>query len=259
MKTPFRFCRKGAFSSGVKTWERKARRRQRRKENYQKILALLAGLARPQSASLAPSVLKIPGVKFLTLFALVLASVAPLRADDLAAQVHAELNLARTAPRQYAQIVASRALGHRHIEGDRVVEEAVRFLEKARPLPPFTRSEGLSASALAHVLDLGPSGGRGHTGSDGSTPWKRMARFGRWSGHAAENISYGERDARGIVVALIVDDGARDRLHRQNIFSRDLFCVGVASGPHAGCGTLCVMDFAEAFAEAGPRVAMGAK
>ncbi len=196
-------------------------------------------------------------MKFFALLALLL-SASGLRADDLAGQVHAELNLARTAPRQYAQIVASRTLGRRHLEGERVVEEAVRFLEKVRPLPPLARSEGLSASALAHVLDLGVSGGRGHRGSDGSTPWKRMARFGRWSGHAAENISYGERDARGIVVALLVDDGTRDRLHRQNIFSRDLLCIGVASGPHTGCGTLCVMDFAETFAEAGPKVAMHA-
>lgn len=196
-------------------------------------------------------------MKFFAILALLL-SAAGLRADDLAAQVHAELNLARTAPRAYAQIVASRALGPRFSEGDRVVAEAVRFLEKVRPLPPLARSEGLSASALAHVLDLGPSGGRGHRGGDGSTPWKRMARFGRWSGHAAENISYGERDARGIVVALIVDDGARDRGHRQNIFSRDLLWVGLASGPHAGGGNLCVMDFAETFAEAGPKVAVRA-
>ena len=193
-------------------------------------------------------------MNFSALLALLL-SVVSLHADDLAAQVHAELNLARTAPRAYAQIVASRASGQRHSEGDRVVAEAVRFLEKARPLPPLTRSEGLSASALAHVLDLGPAGGRGHTGSDGSTPWKRMARFGRWSGHAAENISYGERDARGIVVSLLVDDGTRDRLHRQNIFSRDLLCVGLATGPHASYGVMCVMDFAEAFAAAEMKVA----
>ena len=187
--------------------------------------------------------------------ALALACAVSARADDLAAQVQAELNLARTAPRQYARIVASRALGHRHIEGDRVVEEAVRFLEKARALPPLTRSEGLSASALSHVLDAGPSGARGHAGSDGSTPWKRMARFGRWSGHAAENISYGERDARGVVVSLILDDGVRDRGHRLNIFSRDLLRIGVACGPHAGYGTMCVMDFAEAFAEPEAKVA----
>ena len=136
-----------------------------------------------------------------------------------------------------------------------MVEEAIRFLEKARALPPVTRSEGLSASALSHVLDVGPSGGRGHTGSDGSTPWKRMARFGRWSGHAAENISYGERDARGVVVSLILDDGARDRGHRLNIFGRDLLRIGIACGSHAGFGTMCVMDFAEAFAEAETKVA----
>ena len=197
-------------------------------------------------------------MKFLAALLLALLGVASLRADDLATQVQAELNLARTAPRQYAQIVAGRALGQRHLEGDRVVEEAVRFLEKARPLPPLTRSEGLGASALAHVLDQGPSGGRGHTGSDGSTPWKRMARFGRWSGHAAENISYGARDARGIVVALIVDDGVRDRGHRQNIFGRDLLCVGIACGPHAGFGTMCVIDFAAAFSERGDEVAQRA-
>ena len=195
------------------------------------------------------------GVKFLAALALALLSAVSARADATAAQVEAELNLARTAPRQYAQILAGRALGHRHIEGDRGVAEAVRFLEKARAMPPLTRSEGLSASALSHVLDAGSSGGRGHTGSDGSTPWKRMARFGRWSGHAAENISYGKRDARGVVVSLILDDGVRDRGHRQNIFSRDLLRVGIACGPHTGLGTMCVMDFAEAFAEPDVKVA----
>ena len=194
-------------------------------------------------------------MKFFAALALSLFCAVSARADVSAAQVEAELNLARTAPRQYAQILAGRTLGQRHIEGDRVVEEAVRFLEKARPLPPLTRSEGLSASALSHVLDAGPSGARGHTGSDGSTPWKRMARFGRWSGHAAENISYGERDARGVVVSLILDDGVRDRGHRQNMFSRDLLRVGIACGAHAGFGTMCVMDFAEAFAEADAKVA----
>lgn len=174
------------------------------------------------------------------------------RAEDLAAQVQAELNLARTAPRQYAQIVA----GHRRVASERAVAEAVRFLEKARPLPPLTRSEGLSASALCHVLDLGPAGARGHTGRDGSTPWKRMARFGTRTGYAAENISYGESEARGIVVSLIIDEGVRGRGHRLNIFGRNLFRVGIACGSHAGYGTMCVMNFAGAFAEVEAKVAL---
>ncbi len=194
-------------------------------------------------------------MKCFAILALILACAAPLRADDLAAQVQAEINLARTSPRQYAQIISCCALGRPHREGDRVVREAITFLEKARSLPPLTRSEGMTASALSHVLDQGSIGARGHQGSDGSTPWKRLARFGRWSGHAAENISYGLHDARRIVVALLVDDGVRDRGHRLNIFGSDFRCVGIACGAHASYGTMCVIDFATAFAETAPGLA----
>jgi len=197
-------------------------------------------------------------MKFLAALLLALLGAASLRADDLAAQVQAELNLARTQPRAYARIVAGNALGKRHLEGDRVVVEAVRFLEKASPRPPLARSGGLSGSALAHVLDQGPSGGVGHRGGDGSSPWQRMARFGRWSGRAAENIAYGRPDARSIVVGLIVDDGVRDRGHRQNIFGREFRYAGIATGPHAKYGTLCVIDFAAAFSDRGDEVAQRA-
>lgn len=194
-------------------------------------------------------------MKFLPALLLPLLATASLRADDLSAQVQTEINLARTAPRQYARIVAGREAGRRHREGDRVVVEAVRFLEKVGPLPPLRRSEGLSGSALSHVLDQGPSGAVGHKGRDGSRPGKRMARFGKWSGRAAENIAYGRSDARSIVVALIVDDGVRDRGHRLNIFGREFRYSGIASGPHAGYGTMCVINFAAAFQEASDEVA----
>jgi uncharacterized protein YkwD len=194
-------------------------------------------------------------VRIFPVFAFLILTAATLRADDLAAQVEAEINLARTAPARYAQIVAARSTGKRHAEGDRVVQEAVRFLEKARPLPPLARNPAMDACALSHVLDQGPAGARGHRGTDGSTPWKRLARFGRWSGHAAENIAYGERDARGIVVALVVDDGVRDRGHRLNIFGADFHYAGIATGSHAGYGRMCVIDFATVFTAADTAVA----
>jgi uncharacterized protein YkwD len=194
-------------------------------------------------------------MKFLAALILSLAWLPFAHAGDLASQVQAEINLARTAPRQYAQIVAQSAAGRRSIEGDGAVREAIRFLEKAQPLPALGRSPGMDNGALSHVLDIGPAGIRGHTGTDGSTPWKRMERFGRWSGHAAENIAFGLHDARGIVVAWIIDDGVRGRGHRLNIFGPDLRCAGIACGPHAAYGTMCVMDFATAFVDAAPGVA----
>jgi len=189
------------------------------------------------------------------LFSLVILSLSA-SAADLASEVVAEMSLARTAPQQYAQIVASRLVGYRGVEGEKVVREAVRFLEKSRPLPPLAYSDGIAQGALTHVLDMGPAGGRGHRGSNGSQPWDRMARFGQWIGHAGENIDYGVRDARAIVIRLIVDDGVKGRGHRKNIFSKNFRVAGAAAGFHAQYGRMTVIDFAGAFVETPGRVAV---
>ncbi len=194
-------------------------------------------------------------MKILTILLSIVTLTSVATAADLADEVIAEINLARTAPQQYAQIVANRTAGYRGAEGESVVREAIRFLEKQRPLPALGVSEGIRHSALTHVLDMGPVGGRGHKGSNGSQPWDRMARFGKWVGRAGENIDYGQRDARAVVVRLIVDDGVRGRGHRKNIFSSDFRVAGAAAGYHATYGGMCVIDFAGGFVETPGRVA----
>jgi uncharacterized protein YkwD len=181
--------------------------------------------------------------RFIHVIALLFATAAS--AADSAAEVLAEMNFARTQPQAYAQIVAQSA--RRGREGDRSIKEAVRFLQKARPLPPLIDSGGLRASALAHVLDSGSRGTRGHQGSDGSHTWDRIERYGRWSGLVGENILYGVASPRDAVVALIVDDGVRGRKHRENIFRKNFRLVGIASGPHATAGSVLVTDFAQEF------------
>jgi uncharacterized protein YkwD len=178
------------------------------------------------------------------ILALFLLATTAARAESLAFQVLEELNFARTQPQQYAQIVASRS-------DSAAGREAVSFLRRARPLPPLSWSQGISQAALSHALDVGPRGGSGHRGAGGETPWKRMARFGQWEGYAGENIDYGHSDPRSIVVSLIVDNGVSSRLHRTNIFSRNFRVTGIAIAPHANAGTMCVMDFATGFVEAG--------
>ena len=149
-------------------------------------------------------------------------------AQETAAEVLAEINLARTQPQLYARIVSETARPGR--EGEKAIREAVRFLEKARPLPPLSFSAGLTRAAMDHVIDSGSRGLIGHAGSDGSHTWHRAERYGRWIGLVGENISYGYEDPRQIVVTLVVDDGVRGRKHRVNLFHKGFRVAGVACG-----------------------------
>ena len=166
-----------------------------------------------------------------------------------------EVNLARTRPAEYAKIVEMRMRAFPRAD-ERCVAEAEAFLKRQRPLEPLQCIPGLMMSARQQVADQGPTGEIGHMGMDGGSPWSRMARQGQWTGRAGENISYGYADARTIVVTLIVDQGVPDRAHRRNIFCREFRVAGVARGPHARYGAMCVIDFAGGFVEKGDRVAM---
>lgn len=181
---------------------------------------------------------------FLAFFAL------PALADEaLPARVLEEINFARTQPQAYARIVAAAAARQRSSSARAAAREAVRHLERMKPVAPLDFSPGLSAAAALHVADAGPRGARGHRGSGFSSPWSRMDRFGRRYGTAAENICYGSEDPRSIVVRQLIDAGVWSRGHRRNILSPAFAVAGVAHGHHAGYGTMCVIDFAACFVE----------
>jgi len=180
-----------------------------------------------------------------------LLSIAVGHASERASSVLAEINFARTQPQKYAGIVEAHA--DRRGGDDGATREAVAFLRRARPLPPLVRSEGISRAALGHAQEVGSRGGSGHSSANGATPWRRMARHGQWSGYVGENIDYGNGDPRSIVISLIVDRGVRSRAHRANLFSPNFRVVGVGVAPHANWGTMCVMNFATSFVEAGER------
>ena len=135
-------------------------------------------------------------------------------------------------------------------EGPRAVDEAIAFLGTASPLSPVRLSRGMSRAALDHVRDLGPRGTTGHTGKNGSTPHDRMSRYGKAEIGVAENLEFGPATARDVVMMLLIDDGVPDRGHRRNFFTRNFRMLGIACGPHAVYGRMCVIDFAGAFSEA---------
>ena len=189
-------------------------------------------------------------------------TVKPADLSPLEQGVLEELNKARTNPKAYAQklreylkyysgtlLKIPGEIAIRTNEGPAAVEEAIRFLEAASPLPPFVASRGMSRAAKDHVRQQGPSGRTGHNGNDGSSPFSRMNRYGQWQMTAGENIDYGNDKADRIVMSLIIDDGVSGRGHRENIFNGAFRIVGIACGPHQQYRHMCVIGFAGGYVD----------
>src|SRR5947208_6156712 len=207
--------------------------------------------------------LKFLAALFLSVFA-TLPAFATEKDDAVSGRaVIREMNLARQNPARYATFVQelrSRMSGNvlvlpgrtrlRTKEGAAAVDEAIRFLQNAQPLPALTLSRGMSRAAADHCADQA-EGAFGHEGKDRSHAGQRIARYGSFSGSWGENISYGKSSARDVVLALIIDDGLPARKHRKNIFNPNFNFAGAAFGPHARFGTMCSMDFAGGYAERG--------
>ena len=195
------------------------------------------------------------------LFAVVPSSSAAVPAHVTAAAIIHEMNLARQNPALYATFIEEtrrnysgricllpgnvRMCTH---EGVRALDDAIRFLHRAKPQPPFALSPGLCLAAADHCREQA-GGATGHYGNHGSDPGNRMSRYGVVSQGWAENIAYGRHTAREIVLALIVDDGVRGRGHRKNTFNPTYNAAGAAYGSHARFGSVCSIDFASGYAE----------
>ena len=173
-----------------------------------------------------------------------------------------EVNLARTNPGAYASWLRGQRHNYRGNqlrrpgevpvrtkEGLAALDEAIRWLEKHRPVGALGTSRGLSLAARDLVAPQGASGGFGHRGPDGSTPAGRIERHGQWDSVIGENVAYGQRTARDVVAAFIVDDGVPSRGHRTNLFNAAFHVMGVDCGPHSTYGSTCAITFAGGFRE----------
>ncbi len=182
--------------------------------------------------------------------------------EALEKEIVREVNLARKNPgfyaawlrgtRQYYRGTQLRRPGEvpiRTQEGLQAVDEAIRFLDRQKPVGFLDLSRGLSFAARDLVAPQGASGGFGHEGPDGSMPSDRIERYGRWESAIGENVAYGQQTARDVVSAFIIDDGVPGRGHRKNLYSSDYRVMGVDCGPHSTYGTTCAITFAGGYHE----------
>jgi uncharacterized protein YkwD len=181
--------------------------------------------------------------------------------ESLEGAVAREINILRADPRAYAQSL--RALRPRyegkllHLdgrdpirthEGVKPLDEAIRLLERTKPLPALRWEPGLAHAAEDHAADIGARGVLDHFGAKGESPLDRVARYGVLQGPGGENIAVAFADARLVVIYLLIDDGVPDRGHRKAFVDKRYEQIGVGCGAHARFKTVCVMDFAAGYA-----------
>lgn len=190
----------------------------------------------------------------LLMLAFLIGPAAPQTA--LEREVIAEINFARTRPREYAERLRDyRALfrgkvvrypgnpaGLLTAEGTRAVDEAIDFLERQAPLPPLQPAPLLAQAARDHVAEQGPRGGLGHLSRSGANPRDRVRRRGGGS-YVAEAITYGPPTAREVVRQFIVDDDVPGRGHRKTLFAAEMRFAGAGCGRHRTYRVMCVVDF----------------
>lgn len=182
-------------------------------------------------------------------------TAAPARDLVLERAVLAELNFARTSPRQYAERLRvyrgyfrgrivrypGNPDGLNTAEGVRAVDEAIAFLRRQPPLPPLAGSELLTRAAGDHVAEAGPRGVTGHVSADGSRARDRVRRRGGGE-YVGEVITFGPATAAEVVRQLVVDDNVPDRGHRKLVYAAEMRFAGVRCGPHRRYRTMCVAN-----------------
>lgn len=185
--------------------------------------------------------------------------------SQLESEIVRQHNLARQDPALYATYLEALLplfdgkilrepgkIALRTSEGASAVREAIRFLKKAGGASGLRLSRGMSRAARDHVKDIGSSGSFEHEGRDGSQPWDRVSRHGRWGVTVGENMAFGAfrpEDGRTVVMQLLIDDGVSSRGHRTNIFNKQFKAIGVSCGPHASYDATCVIDYAGSYQE----------
>ena len=133
------------------------------------------------------------------------------------------------------------------IEGEKVINEAIKYLKKLPPIPPLEWEDALNMSAQDHVNDIGPKGILSYQSSDGTEPEIRITKYGNYMYDLGENIDFGPNDEIGVIIAMTLDDGEIERPHRENLFNTDYKKIGISCGPHKTEYQMCVMDFAAEF------------
>lgn len=135
--------------------------------------------------------------------------------------------------------------------GTNAVLEAISAIEKrSQTLSPLSWNNGLFLAARDHCDDLGPRQLIGPFGTDKSSPYDRISRYGHTDFWRAENRGLTsdvigdspEETARAIVIDLFIDALHGGRPQRQNLLNPNFQATGIYTCGH-GMQRFTVIDY----------------
>jgi len=164
---------------------------------------------------------------------------------DVVSNIFALQNEIRVNPKSFLDELRARP-------GTAAVLEAVEAIENwNQTLSPLAWNNGLFLAARDHCDDLGPKQLIGPFGTNKSSPYDRISRYGHTDFWRAENRALtsdvvgdsSEAVARQIVLDMFVDSQNGGRPQRQNLLNPNLNQIGVYTCGH-GDQRFTVLDYA---------------
>lgn len=150
-----------------------------------------------------------------------------------------EMNMARTAPSDYAATRLEPLLSGDKTPYQRALAECIKQLNSMEPLPALTWGDGLASCADEVVKSK-------CAGMDYPEISERIGKYCNWKG-CTESLVSGQSVPRSIVIKLLVDSDSAKRVNRNNVLSKEYSHVGLSMAPHKEEAYICCMDFATGY------------
>jgi uncharacterized protein YkwD len=155
-------------------------------------------------------------------------------------QVIVICNLARMQPKLFAETYLQKYIDESGQVKNTYVTSLFSDLKKTKPMQPMKAQKDLFKSAQEHALSSGQKGTIGHQNMS-----KRFKTHAPRYNMSGENCDYGNENAMGIVMSLLIDEDVPDKGHRKNILEPKFIAVGVAIRPHKKYDHNAVMCFGD--------------
>lgn len=120
------------------------------------------------------------------------------------------------------------------------LQSLIKQLTNQKKLPLLQHDTELANMAKHYATKAGRKGIVGHHQFN-----QRFKALIKKEKIVAENCSYGEETALGVVIQLLIDDGIKKLGHRFNILSPAFKYIGVGFAPHKQYGINCVQEFSD--------------